>query len=86
MSFRLLVSSQAEKDLKKLERSILIRIDRALLSLAENPYSQGSGHVKDKKLAQFRIRVGDYRILYYVYVKSRMVYILRIGHRREIYK
>ena len=34
MSFRLLVSSQAEKDLKKLERSTLIRIDRALLSLA----------------------------------------------------
>ena len=86
MSFRLLVSPQAEKDLKKLERSILIRIDRALLLLAKNPYSQGFEHIKDKRLAQFRVRIGDYRILYDVYIKSRMVYILRIGHRREIYK
>ena len=86
MSFRLLISSRAEKDLKKLDRSILVRIDRALLLLSVNPYLENSKHIQDKRLAQFRVRVGDYRILYDVYPKIRTVYVFRIGHRRDIYR
>lgn len=86
MSFRILLSPGAAKDLKKLERSILPRVDRALVLLGKNPYSAGTKQLHDSRLAQFRMRVGDYRILYDVYLKDSVVYILRCGHRRDIYK
>lgn len=86
MSFRVLLSPRAEKDLKKLEHSVFGDVDRALLVLSKNPYLPGVRYLKDKRLAQFRIRVGDYRILYDVYSKNETIYVLRIGHRKDIYK
>lgn len=86
MIFKLLLSSAAEKDLKKLEHLVFLRIDQALLSLVENPYKIGTKSLKNSKLAEFRIRVGDFRILYDVYNSNKTVYILRIGHRKDIYK
>lgn len=86
MKFRLVLSSQADRDLRKLERSIFMRIDRALLLLSDNPYPIGAKSLKDKRLAQFRIRVGDYRILYDIYFNDKIIHIFRIGHRKDIYK
>lgn len=86
MNFKIILSPRAEKDLKKLERSVLLRIDRALLFLEKNPYPAKIKYLKDVKLAQFRIRVGDYRILYDIYSKKQIIYIIRIGHRKNIYK
>ncbi len=86
MSFRLQLSPRGERDLKKLERSIFLRVDRALLLLEKNPCLPGAKQLRDRRLAQFRMRVGDYRMLYDVYREDRIVYILRIGHRKDIYK
>lgn len=86
MSFRILLSTGASKDLKKLERQILLKIDVALLDLAKNPYPYKVKSIQNKKLAQSRIRVGDYRILYDVYTEDKTIYILRIGHRKDIYR
>lgn len=86
MKFRLVLSPQAERDLGKAERSIFVKIDRALLLLSKSPYPIGARPLKDKRLAQFRIRIGDYRVLYDVYFKDKVIYILRIGHRKDIYK
>lgn len=86
MSFKILLSPRAAKDMKKLERQILLKTDKALLSLANSPHPHGVKILKDKMLPQCRIRVGDYRILYDVYFKEKVVYILRIGHRNDVYK
>lgn len=86
MVFRLLLSPRADKDIKKLERQVLLKIDKALLGLAKSPYPRNVKILRDTKLAQCRIRVGDYRILYDVYEKDKTVYILRIGHRKDIYR
>lgn len=86
MILRLLLSSQAERDLRKLRRPILLKIDRALLLLEKDPYPRGTKHLQDKRLAQFRIRIGDYRVLYDVYPKRKAIYVLRIGHRKDIYR
>ncbi|MBI4087267.1 MAG: type II toxin-antitoxin system RelE/ParE family toxin [Candidatus Liptonbacteria bacterium] len=72
--------------MKRLERSILPRVDRAFVLLGEDPHHLGVKQLHDNRLAQFRLRVGDYRILYDVYPKDAIVYILRIGHRRDIYR
>lgn len=70
MRFRLFLSPQAKKDLKRLERSIFGRINRALLLLLKNPYPVGIKNLQGSKLAQFRIRISDYRVLYDVYPKK----------------
>ena len=86
MTFRVLLSPRAVKDLNGLEPSISQRVDKALFLLKENPYPAGAKQLHDSRLAQFRIRVSDYRILYDVYAKDSAIYILRVGHRRDIYK
>ena len=86
MKFHLFLSPRAEKDLKKLERPIRTRINRALLLLLDDSYPHGTKNLQDERLAEFRIRVGDYRILYDVYESDRVVYILRVGHRKDIYR
>ncbi len=86
MSFRILLSPKAAKDIKKLERQVLSKVDKALLSLAKNPYPRGIKILQDTKLPQCRIRIGDYRILYDVFNKDRTVYVIRIGHRKDVYK
>ena len=86
MSFKVLLSPKAARDIKKLERQVLSKVDKALLSLANVPYPHGVKILQDVKLPQCRIRVGDYRILYDVFNKDRTAYIIRIGHRKDVYR
>lgn len=84
MSFRLEVKRSAEKELSRLPREVQVRIAKALVNLADNPFPAGA-----KKLpgaSGYRIRVGDYRILYTVDASSNSIYISAIGHRREVYR
>lgn len=79
------ISRTAEKQLKKLNRDNQRRVVRAILALAEDPCPQGS-----RKLAGyddvFRIRVGRYRVLYSVSGKKLVIIILKIGHRKDVYR
>lgn len=86
MAHHLVLSPQANKDLKKLETSVKQRIDKALFELQRNPYVYKIKFLKERLAADFRIRVGDYRILYDVYDEEKVVYIIKIGHRKDIYR
>ena len=55
-----------------------------MLALAEEPRPRGCKKLKNRE--GWRIRTGDYRILYEVFDDEQQVLILRIGHRREIYR
>ncbi len=81
------LSSQAQKDLKKLPLKTKQRIIQKIQGLAEfeTPSTQQKALV-GSDVADFRLRVGDYRILYDLYHEQKIVYILRVGHRREIYR
>lgn len=75
----------ARKELKKLDRQIIPRILKAVENLATNPYSSDS-----KKLVGsdsiYRIRVGDYRIIYNIEFSMLTIEVIKVGHRREIYR
>ncbi len=75
----------AKKELKKLDQQIIIRILQSIQDLAANPYPSGS-----KKLigsdSIYRIRVGDYRIIYDIQSSVLVIEIVKVGHRREIYR
>ncbi len=84
MAYRVVVLSRAAKDLAKLERLPAYRAVRAaLLSLADDPRPPGC---KKLTLAQgWRVRVGDYRIIYDIDDVVRIVSVERVGHRRDVY-
>lgn len=70
--------------LKSQHKNIVDRLVNAIDSLKENPY-QGKKLLGE--LANFRsLRVGDYRIIYTVIQEKVLIQIIKIGHRREIYR
>ena len=84
-SFNLQWRSSTKKDLRKLPFREVERILAEVESLAEEPFPHGS-----EKLAgaehTYRIRVGDYRVIYEVFTQSRIVDIQRVRHRKDVYR
>ena len=77
----------AERDLKRIKDwAILTRIVRAIDGLATNPRPPNAKALQGDGLILHRIRAGDYRILYTIEDKARLVLIIRAGHRREVYR
>lgn len=79
------VETSAAKALMRLQRNDQIRISTAIAKLAANPGPAGCTKLSGTADA-YRIRVGNYRIVYAVDDAIRVVAITRIGHRREIYR
>ncbi len=79
------ISASAEKQLKKLPRDDQKRVAAAIMALGENPHPPGV-----RKLSGyddvFRIRVGNYRILFSVSEAEVIIIVLKIGHRRDVYR
>lgn len=84
--YSVLLTPKAEKEYKKLNPTIKTRLAKTISNLSLNQLPQQFKYLTGNHLAQFRVRVGDYRILYDIYHKDKTVLILRIGHRRDIYK
>jgi len=75
----------ARRDLNDLPRDILPRISRKIDSLAGNPRPPGVEKLSGSE-DSYRVRVGDYRILYEIRDKALLVVVVRIRHRREAYR
>lgn len=83
--YRVLIEHRAERELKRLDREIAERIAVRLKELAKEPRPRGVEKLKAKPLA-WRLRIGDYRVLYEVNDPAQTVKIYRIRHRREAYR
>ncbi len=83
MSYNLVYTHRAEKDVKKLDASIKRQIGEAILKLQDNPLEY-SEKLTDPKIGAYRFRTGDYRVVFDI--EDNDIIILRIGHRKEIYK
>jgi mRNA interferase RelE/StbE len=85
VSYQLIILPGAEKELRKLPRQIFLKVDKIILSLADNPRPAGC-----KKLQGFnnvyRIRVGNYRILYRIEDDQLIIEVFRIADRKDVYK
>jgi len=84
-SYEIEVSRTAEKQLKKLPPVDQRRITRAIMALADAPFPRGSRKLSGYEDV-FRVRVGRYRILYSVSGRSLIIIVLKIGHRKDIYR
>ncbi len=79
-------SAAALKSFLKLPSHVQKQIDKKLNLLAKNP-SEGTQvkALQDEKGA-CRLRVGDYRVVYYVENKKLLILVIRVGHRKDIYQ
>lgn len=84
MSYFIQILPRAERQLTALERNTYEAIKSKIADLASNPRPPGCRKLKDR--AGWRIRAGNYRIIYEIDDGIRIVSILEIGHRREIYR
>ena len=85
MTYQIEISARAAKQLKKLSSEIRERINHKILELAENP--RPSGVVKlENTDNKYRIRVGNYRVLYEIEDYVLIVKVVRVGHRRDVYR
>ena len=77
--------SSSEHDLKKIDRQYIARILDAIESLMDNPFPSQSKKLKDSE-SSYRLRIGDYRIIYQVDSKKKEITIYYIRHRKDAYK
>lgn len=83
-SYSLLIKKSAERELRAIPKTDLRRVTERLRGLMQNPRPPGceklSGH------DHYRIRRGDYRIVYAIDDAARVVTLVKVGHRREVYR
>lgn len=85
MRYSIEIKSSAEKDMGKLPRDIRRRAAEKILLLEENPRPPGAKHL-EAPFEGYRIRIGDWRVLYVVDDGSHKVFVYSVGHRREAYR
>ena len=85
MTYRIEVTPAAVRQLRKLDPAARRRVQAAIELLADQPRPSGA-----KKLAggdgEWRVRTGDYRIVYEVHNDVLLVLVVAVGHRRDIYQ
>lgn len=84
-NYKIEISSTAEKALKKIPKKDLAKIVESIQILSYNPYPEGCRKLAGEEGA-YRIRQGTYRIIYEVEGKKLIILILKIGHRKDIYR
>ena len=86
MSYALRLERAAERDLGRLPTDVLRRIDAKLTGLKRNHRPHGAIKLEGRQGQGWRVRVGDYRILYTIDDEAKMVSVYRISHRGSAYR
>ncbi len=77
-------TKSAQKDLKKLNAQIILRVVKAINKLSDDPRK---GNVRPMVgSTSWRLRVGDYRVVYDIFDKKLIILIVRIRHRKNVYR
>ncbi len=84
MKYQIFILRRAQKELGSLPLSDYERLKQAILKLAENP--RPAGYKKLVGREGWRIRVGNYRIIYEIDDREKKILILHIGHRKDVYR
>lgn len=84
MAYHVTLAPVADKAVERLPKALRSRIAQRLESLSSNPRPAGS--VKLAGRDAFRVRVGDYRVIYTIHDEQLIVLVIDIGHRREVYR
>lgn len=85
MTYSIEIKQSAQKELAKLPENIAVKVIKQIRALAKEPRPNGC-----KKLAgtdyTYRIRINDYRIVYSIFDQQLVIQVIKIGHRKDIYR
>lgn len=85
MSYAIRISKQALKELERLPEKEIRKISAAINNLSDNPRPSGCKKLKGEKEYLWRIRVGNYRIIYSIEEDVKIIDVRKIGDRKNIY-
>ena len=83
MAFTLVYTKRAVQDIEQLDALAKKRLEKKLLLLKEDPMGR-SKKLVNSELGTYRYRIGDYRVVFDIH--GERIVVLRVGHRREIYR
>ena len=84
MAYEILIKASAEKEIRRLPRNVRERVNSTILALREEPRPPGVRKLRGEE--GWRIRVGDYRVVYRIDDGLREVTLYRVRHRRDVYQ
>jgi mRNA interferase RelE/StbE len=84
MTYILSFSKHALKELEKIHEPFYSNIKETIISLTDNP--RPNGYKKLKGRDGYRVRVGNYRVIYEIFDNSLLIDVIAIGHRKDIYE
>ena len=84
MAFSVAFARRARKALQQLDRQAAKRIVKVVESLVDQPRPPGARQLKER--FEWRIHVGHYRVIYEIHDDRLFVLVVKVGHRREIYR
>ena len=85
MPYQVEIASAAQREFKRLPPEVVRKVDAAMLELEQNPRPHGCTKLEGSE-DEYRVRVGDYRILYVINDKAKLVTIAHVRHRRDVYR
>lgn len=83
-AYRVLLTRHAEKQLDKIDTTAVIPILEAIQLLSQEPRPNGCKKLKGRN--GYRVRVGNYRIIYEIFDSVLIIEVIAIGHRKDIYR
>ena len=83
--FKIDWKSSSEHDLRRIDRQYISKILNAIESLADNPFPVQSKKLKYSE-SSYRLRIGDYRVIYQVDSQDKVIIIYHIRHRKDAYQ
>ena len=85
MTYTIEISTSAAKAVGKLEKANRLRIVGAIELLSVDPRPPGAKMLRGGEQGRWRVRIGDYRIVYAIEDDRLLILVLRMAHRREVY-
>ena len=85
MAYDIRIKQSALKALKKVDQKARARIWTTISGLADDPRPRGCVKLSNAD-DLWRLRIGDYRIVYHIREKQLVIVVVKIGHRRDVYK
>lgn len=84
MAYHVIVKPSAARELKRLPLALATRIVAAMTALEHDPRPPGCKKLSG--LDAWRVRVGDYRLVYEIHEREIVIVVLRIAHRKDVYR
>lgn len=84
-SYKIEWKNSAYKELQKLPRPTIVKVVAAVSDLANDPFPHGVKKLVGSEYT-YRIRIGDYRVVYEVFENKLIIEIVRVRHRKDVYR